>query len=236
MDEHGQPQYKIKYHRKKICRGETSDETYCLIVGRLEVSIIDYYISLFPPDKREGRFFKRIDWADKKTHKNMVVNNQSVGINSLRKYPMLAAELLKLENPQRYTGHCWRRSTASALARKNFGLSNIKLVTGHRSDNVVQEYIDNSSAQKLYAAKALATKRSRIESTESEDICVPQPDLFESAFEKRSRVGSDTESKSPPDVFKRQVLPNYPHKKRNEEHSLPSTGAHQNLNFVFNLK
>jgi hypothetical protein len=44
-------------------------------------------------------------------------------------------------------------------ADAGFTLPQIKAVTGHKSDTVVQSYIDNSKRQKLAAALAVSTDR-----------------------------------------------------------------------------
>ncbi len=228
-DDKGESYYKVKYIRKKKSRGDTTDCTYTIIVGDLEVSIIDTYISLFPSQKRTGRFLKRIDWTDKSKTK-MVGTNQVIGINTLRAYPMRAAKLLGLKDPNRYTGHSWRRSTSSALAAKNFSLSNIKLVTGHRSDRVVQEYIDNSTTQKFRAAKALSTKRDYDQISFVSDT----EDVNDSPLEV------DNATIDPVTHMKRLKLPpKYIPKpqKTSQQMTLSShNGAHQSLNFTFNMK
>lgn len=43
---------------------------------------------------------------------------QVVGINKLGDIPRTIAEYLNLENPETYTGHCFRRSSATVLVNK----------------------------------------------------------------------------------------------------------------------
>ena len=55
-----------------------------------------------------------------------------------------------------YTGHCWRRTTATLAAAKGMTVPQIKQITGHRSDTVVQNYIDSSIYTKNNASEMLA--------------------------------------------------------------------------------
>eukprot|EP01038_Epipyxis_sp_PR26KG_P017577 gene17577-24402_t len=55
-----------------------------------------------------------------------------------------------------YTGHCWRRTTATLAASKGMTIPQIKQITGHRSDTVVQNYIDSSIYTKNKASEMLA--------------------------------------------------------------------------------
>jgi len=68
----------------------------------------------------------------------------------------MIAEDLGLPNPQHYTGHCMRRSSITTAADKGLSLPQIKAISGHKSDNVVQSYISKSDAQRTLAANALS--------------------------------------------------------------------------------
>ena len=62
--------------------------------------------------KKSGRFFRNF---------NAKSNNcslQPMGINSLVAIPKFVASYLELENPEKYTGHCFRKSSVTALSDK----------------------------------------------------------------------------------------------------------------------
>lgn len=48
-------------------------------------------------------------------------------------YPKKIAALLGYEDYNLYTGHCWRRTTATMAAASGMTLPQIKQITGHRS-------------------------------------------------------------------------------------------------------
>ena len=57
---------------------------------------------------------------------------------------MRVATILGLKKPELYTGHTFRRTAITMCASKGMTLSEIKLISGHKSDTVAQKYIDQS--------------------------------------------------------------------------------------------
>lgn len=57
---------------------------------------------------------------------------QRVGIHSFGKMPSTVAEFLKLPDPQKYTGHCFRRSSATLAADADVDLTSLKRLGGWR--------------------------------------------------------------------------------------------------------
>ena len=74
----------------------------------------------------------------------------------IAKFPRFIAEALGLPNPEYYTGHCMRRAAISHASDKGLTLTQIKGISGHKSDSVVQSYISKSHAQRALAANALS--------------------------------------------------------------------------------
>ena len=62
--------------------------------------------------------------------------------------PSEIAAFLRLSNPELYTGHCFRRSSASHLADAGANLTTIKKHGGWKSSTVAEGYIENSIEQK----------------------------------------------------------------------------------------
>jgi hypothetical protein len=58
-------------------------------------SVIDEYINLFPKEQRTERFFRKTG------------TKIPIGKNTLGKYPSIIANNLKLNNPEKYTGHAY---------------------------------------------------------------------------------------------------------------------------------
>lgn len=73
---------------------------------------------------------------------------QCVGINSFGKMPSEIAAFLRLPNPELYTGHSFRRSSATLLANSGEGLTDIKRLGGWKSSTVAEGYIEESTSYK----------------------------------------------------------------------------------------
>lgn len=74
--------------------------------------------------------------------------SQCVGVNSFGKMPSEIAAFLKLPNPELYTGHSFRRSSATLLANSGEGITDIKRLGGWKSTAVAEGYIDESTTYK----------------------------------------------------------------------------------------
>ncbi|XP_039439555.1 uncharacterized protein LOC120420554 [Culex pipiens pallens] len=66
---------------------------------------------------------------------------QAMGINTIAKLPRIIAEHLKLPSPELYTGHCFRRSSASLLADSGVDISVLKRHGGWKSSSVAEEML-----------------------------------------------------------------------------------------------
>lgn len=80
---------------------------------------------------------------------------QRVGIHSFAKMPSIVAEFLKLPNSTEYTGHCFRRSSASMAADSNVDLVSLKRLGGWKSSSVAESYIDESIEKKKKVCRML---------------------------------------------------------------------------------
>lgn len=102
--------YKFSFQRTKQ-QGVIS-ESHSLIVGAIEVGILDQYVGCFPIGERsssEKRLFRKLTDGDGLIYGTNVV----IGKNTLSNYGKKVAGLLELPDPHRYTGHSWRRSAAT---------------------------------------------------------------------------------------------------------------------------
>lgn len=73
------------------------------------IQLYKKYASLRPPHTHHRRFFIYYKYGKCST--------QAVGKNTLGKIPATIAAYLKLPDPDLYTGHCLRRSSAISLAK-----------------------------------------------------------------------------------------------------------------------
>ncbi len=100
-----------------------------------------------PPGTSHNRFF--IYYRSGKCTK------QPIGINTFASMPKRIATFLGLENAARYTGHCFRRSSATILAEAGASLTTIKMHAGWKSSRVAEGYIENSINNKRKVANLL---------------------------------------------------------------------------------
>lgn len=80
---------------------------------------------------------------------------QSVGINTIAAIPKKIAEFLKLRNPLTYTGHCFRRTSATLLADAGADSTLLKRHGNWKSSSVAESYIENSVENKLRIASKI---------------------------------------------------------------------------------
>lgn len=135
---------------------------------------------------------------------------QAMGINTIAKLPRMIAEHLKLPSPEQYTGHCFRRSSASLLADSGVDISVLKRHGGWKSSTVAEGYVENSLQQK----KSIATK------IFGEAVEVSEP----------SGVQNATSSKNAPERQAESVLVNPAHSETIPTISfpMPSSSSAQN--------
>lgn len=111
------------------------------------VEIFKKYAGLRPHDVIIGRFF--LGFRKGKCIK------QPIGINTIGGYPKRIAIFLNLSSPGEYTGHCFRRSSASLLADSGANLTTLKQHGGWESDKVTEKYIQHSLNNKRKIADSI---------------------------------------------------------------------------------
>jgi integrase len=85
------------------------------------LEIFRKYSNLRPKNTKEVRFFLGF--------RNGKCFSQPIGINTMGDFPKIIAKFLELPHPEEFTGHCFRRSSASLLA--DAGTSVRKRHEGH---------------------------------------------------------------------------------------------------------
>ena len=158
-------QYRVYFKRAKATVCSSSGEDYSTVSGEDEVKVINHYISCFTSEMKEklnGRFFRKLRYA--KDGSTIVGTNRVIGINSLRVYSKQVAKSLELPDPQSYTGHCWRRTSITFATEQGLSLMEIKALSGHKSDTVVQGYIEKGPRmrEKLGVAVTLSGNKRNI--------------------------------------------------------------------------
>ncbi|KAJ8915695.1 hypothetical protein NQ315_000629 [Exocentrus adspersus] len=75
------------------------------------------------------------------------------------KIPEKIATFFKLPEPSAYTGHCFRRSSATILANCGTDLLSLKKHGGWRSSAVAEGYIDDCLSNKIKISETILTNR-----------------------------------------------------------------------------
>jgi hypothetical protein len=86
-------------------------------------------------------------------YNNGKCTRQPVGINTFGQLPSKIAAYLTLEDPKTYTGHCFRRSSATLLAAGGGDLVSLKRHGGWRSSTVAEGYIGDCVEERIKIAR-----------------------------------------------------------------------------------
>lgn len=114
------------------------DRTF--VIRQEYVKIVEKYQALRPTNTKTDRFFLQYHGGK--------CTRQPIGINKIGAMPKEIASFLNLSNPEKYTGHCFRRSSATLLANSGADLIELKRHGGWRSSTVAESYIEDSIENK----------------------------------------------------------------------------------------
>lgn len=127
------------------------DRSFTIVPGNVEnvnlLELVRAYIALRPLKVPHKRFFVNY------RHEKCTV--QPVGVHKIGSVPAVVARYLGLENAAFYTGHCFRRTSATLLANAGGNMENIKRLGGWRSSSVAEGYIEDSENTKITVAEKI---------------------------------------------------------------------------------
>lgn len=141
------------------------------------------YAMLRPSDVNEQRFF--LNYQKQKCTK------QPVGVNKFGYVPKEIATYLHLKTPKLYTGHCFRRSSATILVDAGGDITTLKRHGGWKSTTVAENYIDESMTNKMEVANTILQSivRPTSESSTTEILQDPPAQLVkESCYNNKTNV------------------------------------------------
>lgn len=96
----------------------------------------------------KNRFF--VNFQLEKCTKQVIV------LNKLGNMPHQIAEYSKLADPEQYTGHCFRSTSATVLADSGADLTTLKRNGGWKSNQVAEGYIEDSVENKRRIGKRIS--------------------------------------------------------------------------------
>ena len=112
--------YTVSHTRAKISGVPTKVTSY--ISGLHEVAILEEYERCFKQNTRNGIYFRVLGYN---------TDNVRWRVTNKVLAPKRIAIALLLEHPHLYTGHAFRRTSATLCAESGMSLAEIKLVTGN---------------------------------------------------------------------------------------------------------
>lgn len=81
---------------------------------------------------------------------------QVVGINTFGRSPSLIARFLDLPDADKYTGHAFRRTSATFMVTGGMSVDGLKRQVGWKSSAVASGYIEEYLANKIEVSKLIA--------------------------------------------------------------------------------
>lgn len=118
------------------------------------IACIRKYVDLRPSNTSSRRFFFN--------YRNGKCTNQPIGINKIGQMPKVIATFLQLPNAKLFSGHCFRRSSASHLANSGGDLLTIKRHGGWKSSTVAEGYVEGSLKKRVEISQMLSNQPSSI--------------------------------------------------------------------------
>ncbi len=112
------------------------------------VAIFHKYLTLRKNLKNDRLF---VQWRNGKLH------NQAIGYHSISKFPHKIAAFLKLPKIETFTGHAFRRTSATLLVDNGADLLQLKRLGGWKSSTVAEGYIEASLENKSKTALMLSS-------------------------------------------------------------------------------
>ena len=105
----------------------------------------------------EGRLFKCIRFRKNGQH---YYTRQPMGIHIISKFSCKMAEFLNLENPNAYTGHSLRRSSATLMAESGTSTEVMKKHFNWRSQGTCSKYVDRTKKSQMDISKIFSKAKS----------------------------------------------------------------------------
>lgn len=112
-------------------------------------NIVKKYADLRPPNISDSFFMN---------FQNGKCTKQVIGINKFAKMGREIASFLKIVNPEQYTGHCLRRSSATLYADSGANMTALKRHGGWKSASVAEGYIADSQKNKIDTANKILSQ------------------------------------------------------------------------------
>lgn len=159
----------------RIPKTKTHKQRIFAIVGDDFIKVVQKYMKLRPASCDHNALF--VNYKDKKC------TRQRVGLNTIGHIPTKIATFLELEEPHLYTGHCFRRSSASILAETGATTREVQDHGGWSSPRVAEGYCEASISTKDKRATKIMGSGFR-------PLCLPSSSVSSSTIDSSDINGS----------------------------------------------
>lgn len=156
----------------KIPITKTNTTRTFIVNSERDLQLYRNYLQLRPPHINHKRLFIFF--------RNGKCSTQVVGLHSVGKAPSKIASYLKLENPGEFTGHCFRRSSATLLVEGGGDIINLKRHGGWKSSTVAEGYLEDSIKNKVDIANKIHAgcsknniQETKFVSTTTKNVTIP---------------------------------------------------------------
>lgn len=172
----------------KIPDSKTKIERSFTVTSGDGLNLLEYYRKyalLRPQHTKHKQFFVH--------YRGGKCSTQVVGQHIFGKIPYRIANYLQLEDSAAYTGHTFRRTSATLLVNAGADITNLKRHGGWKSTSVAEGYIENSLQNKLEIANRIlgeAVPASSNDSHETVDIAVSSNDNSGSTQVVENKINS----------------------------------------------
>ncbi|KAJ8916922.1 hypothetical protein NQ315_013393 [Exocentrus adspersus] len=144
--------------KTNVSRNFTITGEYCQIFKK--------YVALRPPNVDRDNLF--LNYQKGKCTK------QVFGVNKFSTIAKNVAIYLNLKDPEKYTGHCLRRTSGTMLVDSGGDITELKRHGGWKSTEVAEGYIENTVQNKLKVSKKIMR---HIESSVEVSVSEPQQNI-----------------------------------------------------------
>lgn len=154
----------------KVSKTKTKIDRSFVVTGNC-YAVCKKYMELRPTPCRNPAFFL--------SYRSGKCVDQRIGINKFGALGKTIASFLNLPNPALYTGHCFRRTSATLLIDSGGDLTALKRHGGWKSSTVAESYIDESLMNKIQVSNTILNS---IENKTNEVIInIPTPSTSSTA-------------------------------------------------------
>ncbi|XP_043283728.1 uncharacterized protein [Venturia canescens] len=114
----------------------TAKKPRTFVIAEEFTQIVQQYTDRRPQNATTDRFFVNFQKGK--------CTSQVIGIHKFSRMPKEIATYLKLDDPAKYTGHAFRRTSATLLADSGANMVTLKRPGGRKSGKVARSYVEKS--------------------------------------------------------------------------------------------